>query len=168
MATTARSAGTTSTLAWGWSASRACCRASGPCTTRNLLTAIRRRVRGLSTDPDERAERIVCDHLRAAVLLIGDGARPGNTGQGYVLRRLLRRAIRQGRPLEITSSLVRPVGEAVLDRYEPIYPHLRRQREQILDELESEEARFGRTLRRGLQEIDRLAERGENVDGAAL
>ena len=45
----------------------------------DLFTAIRRRVRGLSTDPDERAERIVCDHLRAAVLLIGDGARPGNT-----------------------------------------------------------------------------------------
>jgi alanyl-tRNA synthetase len=134
----------------------------------DLFTAIRRRVRALSTEPDERAERIVCDHLRAAVLLISDGARPGNTAQGYVLRRLLRRAIRQGRRLGITGALVRPVGEAVLERYDAIYPHLRRQRKQILGELEGEEARFGRTLRRGLQEIDRLAERGEDVDGAAL
>jgi alanyl-tRNA synthetase len=134
----------------------------------DLFTPIRRRVQELSTDPDERAERIVCDHLRAAVLLIGDGARPGNTDQGDVLRRLLRRAIRQARRLGITGSVVRPVGEAVLDRYDPIYPHLRRHREQILDELEREEARFGRTLRRGLREIDRLAERVENIDGAAL
>src|SRR3954468_4145381 len=134
----------------------------------DLFTSIRRRVRDLTTASNERAERIVCDHLRAAVLLLGDGARPSNTDQGYVLRRLVRRAIRQGRRLGIGGPFVRPVGEAVIERYESVYPHLRPQREEILDVLVGEEAKFGRTLQRGLREIDRLLERGGHVDGRVL
>jgi alanyl-tRNA synthetase len=108
----------------------------------DLFTSIRGRVRDLAAVSDERAERIVCDHLRAAVLLIGDGARPSNTDQGYVLRRLVRRAIRQGRLLGIGGPFVGSVGDAVIERCDRIYPHLRSQREQILDVLDGEEAKF--------------------------
>src|SRR4051794_11662957 len=65
----------------------------------DLFSGVRSVVRGLAREPDERAERIVCDHVRSSVLLVRDGVLPSNTDRGYVVRRLLRRAIRQGRAL---------------------------------------------------------------------
>jgi alanyl-tRNA synthetase len=118
----------------------------------DIFSSLMRVVRGLSTSPDTRAERIVCDHVRSSVLLLGDGVRPSNTEHGYVLRRLLRRAIRQGRALGIEGPFLREVGRCVLDQPE------------ILDVLESEERRFARTLKRGLKEISRLG----GVDGREL
>ena len=131
----------------------------------DLFAPIRDAVRALASTPDERAERIVCDHVRAGVLLAGDGVRPSNTDQGYVLRRLLRRAVRQGRLLGIEGELLRPLGETVIDRYAGVYPHLR---PEILDTLAEEERRFARTLRRGLREIERLVRRGTPITGAVL
>jgi alanyl-tRNA synthetase len=103
-----------------------------------------RRIRELSTIPDTRAERIVADHVRASVLLVQDGVTPSNTGRGYVLRRLLRRAIRQGRKLGIEGPFLRELADS--------------------DVLEGEERRFSRTLTRGLREVHRLTE----VDGREL
>src|SRR3954452_15733344 len=107
-------------------------------------------VRSLSSVEDARAERIVSDHLRSSVLLVGDGVLPSNTDQGYVLRRLLRRAIRQGRTLGIDGPFLRAVGESVLERYASAYPHLSGS---VLDVLEEEESAFARTLQRGLREV---------------
>jgi alanyl-tRNA synthetase len=118
----------------------------------DVFTGVRSVVRGLSRESDERAERIVCDHVRSAVMLVRDGVRPSNTERGYVLRRLLRRAIRQGRVLGIEGPFLRSVGLAVVD--DP----------SVLDVLEQEERRFARTLRRGLREISRLSV----VDGGEL
>jgi alanyl-tRNA synthetase len=118
----------------------------------DLFSGIRSVVRGLARVRDERAERIVCDHVRSSVLLVRDGVLPSNTEHGYVLRRLLRRAIRQGRLLGIDGPFLREVGRAVLD--EP----------QVLDVLEQEERRFAGTLRRGLRELSRLS----SVDGREL
>jgi len=115
----------------------------------DLFAPLLRTVRELATIPDTRAERIVCDHVRSAVLLISDGVRPSNTEHGYVLRRLLRRAIRQGRALGIDGPFLREVACGEPD---------------VLDVLEQEERRFARTLRRGLSEISRLA----TVDGREL
>ncbi len=92
--------------------------------------------------------RIVCDHLRAATFLIADGVRPGNVEHGYVLRRLIRRAIRHGRLAGIDGELARPVALAVIDRFGAIYPHLAAQRDRILDALQAEERTFARTLAR--------------------
>ena len=90
--------------------------------------------------------------MRSGALLIGDGVTPSNSEHGYVLRRLLRRAIRQGRTLGIEGPFLRAVGESVSDD-----PH-------VLDVLEQEERRFARTLKRGLREIARL----DHVDGRVL
>ena len=111
-----------------------------------------RTVRELSTTPDTRAERIVSDHVRSSALLVRDGVLPTNSAHGYVLRRLLRRAIRQGRTLGIYGPFLRTVGRTVLD--DPV----------VLDVLEGEERRFARTLRRGLKEIERVGD----VDGREL
>jgi alanyl-tRNA synthetase len=127
----------------------------------DLFTPVTETIRGLATAGDVRAERIVADHVRSGVLLIGDGVLPSNTEQGYVLRRLLRRAIRQARVLGINGPCLREVGRSVLDRYRTVYPHLG---EGILDVLESAERRFAHTLRRGLRELRRL----EHVDGREL
>ncbi len=127
----------------------------------DLFVPILDTIRGLSPVSDTRALRIVADHLRSSVLLIGDGVLPSNTDQGYVLRRLLRRAIRQGRTLGIDGPFLRVVGESVLDRYSSAYPHLSRG---VLDVLEDEELKFARTLQRGLREIARL----DGVDGREL
>ena len=86
-----------------------CCRASPP-STRPTCSGTRCAVRELSRSPDTRAERIVSDHVRSSVLLVGDGVRPSNSAHGYVLRRLLRRAIRQGRVLGIDGPFVRDGG----------------------------------------------------------
>ena len=118
----------------------------------DLFTDVRGSVRGLTRTSDERAERIVCDHVRSGVFLIGDGVLPSNSAHGYVLRRLLRRAIRQGRTLGIEGPFLRTVGESVSD--DP----------RVLDVLEQEERRFARTLKRGLREISRL----DHVDGRVL
>jgi alanyl-tRNA synthetase len=123
----------------------------------DLFTETVATVRGLASVSDVRAERIVCDHVRSGVFLIADGVLPSNTEQGYVLRRLLRRAIRQGRALGIEGPFLREVGRSVLDRH----PHLDGA---ALDVLEQEERRFARTLKRGLREIHRLRE----VDGREL
>jgi alanyl-tRNA synthetase len=118
----------------------------------DLFTTIRGRVRALTSTPDTRAERIVCDHVRSGVFLIAEGVLPSNNAHGYVLRRLLRRAIRQGRRLGIDGPFLRLVGESVTGE------------ERVLDVLEQEERRFARTLRRGLREIERL----DHVDGRVL
>jgi alanyl-tRNA synthetase len=127
----------------------------------DLFAPILDAVRGLSSVPDVRASRIVADHVRSSVLLAGDGVRPANTERGYILRRLLRRAIRQGRALGIEGPFLREVGLSVLDRYAVVYPWLS---SDVLDVLEAEETRFARTLRRGLREISRLT----RVDGFEL
>jgi alanyl-tRNA synthetase len=118
----------------------------------DLFVPILDAVRGLSSISDVRAERIVADHVRSAVWLIGDGVLPSNTMQGYVLRRLVRRAIRQGRALGIEGPFLRAVGESVASN------------SRGLDVLEAEETHFARTLRRGLREIGRLS----RVDGREL
>jgi alanyl-tRNA synthetase len=127
----------------------------------DLFTGILGVVRGLASVGDVRAERIVCDHVRSGVLLIGDGVLPSNRDQGYVLRRLLRRAIRQGRVLGIDGPFLRELGESVIERYRSVYPQLDAA---ILEVLEGEERRFARTLKRGLRAIKRL----EHVDGREL
>jgi alanyl-tRNA synthetase len=108
----------------------------------DLFAPLMQRIRELSTTPDTRAERIVADHVRSSLLLVDDGVRPSNTGHGYVLRRLIRRAIRQGRKLGI-EGLHQLVDSEVL---------------------EGEERRFGRSLTRGLKELRRL----DGVDGREL
>lgn len=134
----------------------------------DLFAPIMHVVAELSCGGDERSRRIVCDHLRAATFLIGDGVTPSNVEHGYVLRRLIRRAVRQGRLCGITGELTRSVGEAVIDRFGAVYPQLHAQRERILGGLEAEERKFAGALERGLREIEKLIDRGQPVDGRTL
>ncbi len=114
--------------------------------------------------------RLVCiisDHLRAATFIIADGVVPGNVEQGYICRRLIRRAVRCGHELGMPRTFTAEVAQAVIARYGQIYPELVEQQTTILDELTREEERFGQTLARGLREFQKMEEglrqRGESV-----
>lgn len=105
---------------------------------------------------NKKAFRVITDHLRAAVFLLGDGIIPSNVEQGYVLRRLIRRAIRFGHELGERGYFTTQVAEKIVESYEADYPHLLTQKDLILQELEREEETFGKTLARGLKEFEKL------------
>jgi len=112
-------------------------------------------VEGERVGEDKRAMRIVADHVRAAVFILGDerGIKPSNLGQGYVLRRLIRRAVRYGKVLGIEENFIGKIAEVVLQEYED-YSELEENREFILKELEEEEGKFRLTLEKGLKKFN--------------
>ncbi|RME22832.1 MAG: alanine--tRNA ligase, partial [Deltaproteobacteria bacterium] len=111
--------------------------------------------------------RVVADHARATAFLMADGVLPSNEGRGYVLRRIMRRAIRHGHKLGIERPFLHEVCAAVVELMSPVYPELRQRQEMILAATEQEEVGFRRTLGNGLRLLDReiakLIERGEKV-----
>ncbi|HAW59884.1 MAG TPA: alanine--tRNA ligase [Actinobacteria bacterium] len=94
--------------------------------------------------------RIIADHVRAVTFLIGDGVLPSNEGRGYILRRLLRRAVRHGRLLGIKELFLSELIDVVVKVMEEVYPEVRENREFITRIATSEEERFSQTLRSGL------------------
>jgi alanyl-tRNA synthetase len=112
--------------------------------------------------------RIIADHLRASVFIIADGIEPSNKEAGYVLRRLIRRAIRQGKIIGIENNFLKAVATAVLDNqdnYAGVYPELDLNKNKILEILDNEEIKFRRTLNKGLNEITKLIEHQKSVSG---
>ncbi|HET6351964.1 MAG TPA: alanine--tRNA ligase [Coriobacteriia bacterium] len=113
--------------------------------------------------------RILADHARAVTFLIADGVLPSNEGRGYVLRRLLRRAIRHGRLLGVEDVFMHGIISFVIDQMHEVYPELEQHRELIERIVASEEERFGATLRTGMSfleaELAALAEGASTLDG---
>ena len=108
-------------------------------------------------DPENiRPVRIIADHLRAATFMLADGVTPSNVEQGYVLRRLIRRSVRFGRELGISTPFTQQVAEAVIDLQGGFYKELRDKRELIMSELEKEEEKFNATLENGLKKFEKL------------
>ncbi|MCL2675017.1 MAG: alanine--tRNA ligase [Firmicutes bacterium] len=118
-----------------------------------------------------RAIRIIADHIRTSVHMIGDerGVVCSNVGQGYILRRLLRRAIRFGNKLEIPSGGLCEIARAVINVYKNVYPELAQGDGKIMAEIEAEHERFGRTIAAGLKEFEKLAryQVGDTISGKA-
>jgi alanyl-tRNA synthetase len=109
-------------------------------------------------NPEEtRAFRIVMDHVRVATFLIGDGVLPSNTDRGYVLRRVIRRAIRFADTLGVPAGGMRTLAEAVIETYAVAYPGLRAHQENIFAAIAEEEEKFRQTLQKGLKEFERCA-----------
>ena len=117
-----------------------------------------------------RAFRIVADHIRCATFILGDprGVTPSNVDQGYILRRLIRRAIRFAMQLGIPDNKLDAVADAVIAQYGEVYPELTANREKIMTELDKEETRFQKALRNGTREFERIKGSFENgvIDGA--
>ena len=137
----------------------------------DLFTPIHDRMRALmGHDPDAfEAQRfsyqVIADHARAVVFLIADGVLPSNEGRGYVLRRIMRRAVRHGRLLGRREPFMADLGGVVIDIMGPAYPHVIERRDAILGAIDREEAQFARTLDAGTAQLEAaLAELASGAD----
>ena len=152
----------------GMGVERTICMMNGYATVyeSELFAPLMAKIKELSTARPEseetmiRAERIIADHMRTAVFVLGDpkgGVKPGNLGANYVLRRLIRRSVRYAKMLGIAPGYTRALAEVVIDNYKHVYPELEKNRETIISELVGEEERFEKTLHAGQREFDKVA-----------
>jgi alanyl-tRNA synthetase len=109
--------------------------------------------------------RIIADHLRAAVFMIADGVIPSNVEQGYVLRRLIRRAVIHGNRLKMNTPFTPQMAEAVIDLMGGFYKELRDNRDLIMTELQKEEEKFNDTLEKGLAKFEKLKTEDNKISG---
>ncbi|MBQ8373080.1 MAG: alanine--tRNA ligase, partial [Candidatus Methanomethylophilaceae archaeon] len=120
---------------------------------------------GVDAD-DTKAFRIVSDHLRAATFILGDGVTPAKVGQGYILRRLIRRASRYMSKLGIEEACMQQIAEVVVSEYSKAYPELERNKDFIYTNITAEEEKFRKTLIKGLRRFNEMV--SENGDKKVL
>ncbi len=120
-----------------------------------IFKLIIEKIREESEGGDERIEKIIADHLRAVIFMIGDGVLFSNTAQGYVLRRLFRRVIRFSFVLNFTQKGLEQAIDLIVDYYKETYPEVIENRDIILEEIRKEKKRFEQTLERGLREFEK-------------
>ena len=142
----------------------------------NYLTSIWREalkkleeITNLSYQGNEESMRIIMDHIRTSVFIAADssGIKPSNTDQGYILRRLIRRAIRHARKLniDITSNWEEQLANIFILEYQDTYKELKENKQVVLDVLKNEKEKFNRTLEKGLKVFEKLTKNMQNVDG---
>lgn len=116
-----------------------------------------------------KAFRIIADHMRTSTFILGDdrGVSPSNTDQGYILRRLIRRAVRYGMQLGMPDGFTCEIAKVIINQYKNAYPELERNAAFVIDQLTLEEGRFARTLKQGNKEFDKVASRAADgkIDG---
>jgi alanyl-tRNA synthetase len=115
-------------------------------------------ITGAEEPQKTRSGRIIAEHMRASTFLMGDGVRPGNVDQAYVLRRLIRRAIREARKLGVEELFTAKLAAVVVDQYGEQYPELTQNRAVILEEFETEEKQFLTALEKGTREFNKVVE----------
>lgn len=131
----------------------------------DLFLPIIRRIEQLSGrryKEETGAFEIIADHLKAATFIMADerGVVPSNTEQGYIVRRLIRRALRYGRQIGIKENLwTKQIAEEVKNIYQDVYPETAKNLKKVGEELDKEEEKFAKTLERGLKEFEKIADR---------
>jgi len=124
----------------------------------NILRKISQISGGKKYQGNAAAFEIIADHIKAATFIMADdkGIAPSNTDQGYIVRRLIRRAVRYGRQLGIKNDLwIKEITQVVIDDYKDVYPELERNKDFVLSNLDEEETRFKKTLEKGLKEFEK-------------
>ncbi len=118
-------------------------------------------------ESDEHEVRVVADHVKAATMIMADDRRiaPSNTEHGYVVRRLLRRAILSADRLELGQGFMEDIAQMVIDVYKDIYEEVERNREFVMENLRREEKKFKRTLRRALRKLERVLDDTGDITG---
>lgn len=127
------------------------------------------KISGKNYQSHQPAMRVIADHLRASVFLATDGVRPSNKQQGYVMRRLLRRAIRFAFDLGIEQNFLPEIVPVIADIYQDDFPEISANRDEIIAILVIEENVFRQTLRKGLKEFAKMADAADGgLDGAKI
>ena len=119
-----------------------------------------------SLEENKKAIRIIADHIKASVMILGDvkAVKPSNMGQGYVLRRLIRRAIRYGKIIGISRNFTVEIAKSIIPIY-PDYPELKKNKRFILEQLEQEENRFRQTIEQGIKEFEKISKSKKEISG---
>ena len=109
-------------------------------------------------DENTKAFRIIADHMRTSPFILGDprGVSPSNVDQGYILRRLIRRAVRYGMGLGLQAGFTCEIAKVIIDQYSDVYPELQENSAFVLEQLKLEEDRFARTLKQGEKEFEKI------------
>lgn len=130
------------------------------CFETDLFEPIISKVKELSKVNDKTvfAVRLISDHVRAITFLIADGVFPSNEGRGYVLRRLIRRAVRYGKLVQAGSNFLSKVALSVIEPMSPQYPELSEHKDYILATIDEEESKFDKTLKQGMSVLARIIE----------
>ena len=126
-------------------------------------------ISGLPYKGNEKSMRIIADHLRTAVFISADasGIKPSNTDQGYILRRLIRRAIRHARGLniDVNSDWEQKIATLILNKYKKYYKELEENASVVLEVLKTEKEKFNRTLEKGLKEFEKVTKDNQDITG---
>ncbi len=134
----------------------------------DLLAPIIGEIRGKKMYDHEKnivSERIIADHLRSAIFLIADGVRPSNVEQGYILRRLLRRAIRHGQLLDLPPDVYERILHVIShDIYGEVYPEFKKKHEEILETIRIESDKFNKALGNGLRVFNKIMDNMQKQD----
>jgi alanyl-tRNA synthetase len=132
-----------------------------------LFLPIIQKIRSIAKTENEKSLRIIADHLRAASFILGDdkAIAPSNVGQGYVLRRLIRRALRHARLLRIEGKFCNSIAKIVIQIFGKDWSELERNKKFIFLELEKEEERFGKVLNNGLKAFEKMFSQKKTIDG---
>lgn len=109
--------------------------------------------------------QIITDHVRAATMMINDGVLLSNKDRGYILRRLIRRAVRYGRSLEINKTFLAELSVVVVKDLGEVYPELTKNAPGVYEALTAEEEKFNKTLEKGLREFEKMFKRDQKIDG---
>ena len=133
------------------------------------VIAVIEEISGKKYEENPESMRIIADHIRTSVFISADksGIKPSNTDQGYILRRLIRRAIRHAKKLgiDINSNFEEVVANKIIDKYASYYSELAENKDVVLEVLKNEKIKFCRTLEKGLKEFEKIANKSENIDG---
>lgn len=119
------------------------------------------------TGEGEKAKRIIADHIKGSVFLISEDTLPSNVERGYMLRRILRRAIRYGKLLSLPENFSIPLAKKAIEIYKDVYPELKSNETDILTVIQNEGEKFEETLETGLKEVDRMIASEQGPTGAA-
>lgn len=111
--------------------------------------------------------RIITDHARCVSFLISDGVIPGNEGRSYVLRMILRRALRHGKILGMELPFLYKLVDVIVEHYGEAYPELVKNKQKVIDTIRKEEERFGKTLDRGYKMLDEFIDAKKDIDGGS-
>jgi len=109
--------------------------------------------------------RIIADHIRGSVFLISDNVLPSNVEEGYILRRVLRRAIRYGKILKMSKNFLIPLAQKVIEIYQSAYPEIKSNKTNILSVIQQEEEKFEKTLEKGLKQLEKLINKTKKIKG---
>ena len=125
-----------------------------------LFIPILEKIKSLAPKSDEKAERIIADHIKAAVMILADDKQimPSNVERGYVLRRLIRRAVRYGRMLGVEQNFTSEIAKTVIDMYKDVYEEVGRNQDFVISQLNKEENKFRKTLEKGLRELKKAVD----------